>query len=186
MSMRQKRGAMCKAIDVASYILQEKGRLSGYQLQKLLYYSQAWCLVTQDRPLFDEAVRAWDHGPVVCDVFSEHARKYTVVQSDMSGRPDDLSAEDVAVVDAVLDSYGSMSGDSIEDLSHHEAPWRDAYDGTSTWHSPVITDEAMLEYYSLLMTADRWTQEVHHVPHFSYAPRIFVSDREYDWLASIV
>lgn len=56
---------MCRAIDVASYILNEKGRLSGYQLQKLLYYCRAWCLVTQDRPLFEESVRAWEHGPVV-------------------------------------------------------------------------------------------------------------------------
>ena len=37
---------MCKAIDVAAYILNERGRLSGFQLQKLLFYSQAWCLVT--------------------------------------------------------------------------------------------------------------------------------------------
>ncbi len=29
---------MRRAVDVAAYILSEKGRLSGYQLQKLLYY----------------------------------------------------------------------------------------------------------------------------------------------------
>lgn len=43
---------MPRAIDVASYILNEQGRLSGHRLQRLLYYRQAWCLVTQDRPLF--------------------------------------------------------------------------------------------------------------------------------------
>lgn len=59
---------MCKAIDVAAYILNERGRLSGYQLQKLLYYSQAWCLVTQGRRLFAEEIRAWEHGPVVYEV----------------------------------------------------------------------------------------------------------------------
>lgn len=177
---------MCKAIDVASYILQEKGRLTGYQLQKLIYYSQAWCLVTQGRPLFDEKVRAWDHGPVVYEVFREHARCRTVTINDVSGDPSHLTALDMAVVDAVLDSYGSLSGDQIEDLSHHETPWKAVYDGTSTTHSPVITDEAMIEYYSGLMASDKWTIETHHVPHFSYAPRICVGDAEYDWLSSMV
>lgn len=177
---------MCKAVDVASYILQEKGRLTGYQLQKLLYYSQAWCLVTQDRPLFSEKIRAWDHGPVVYEVYCEHARQRSVVQSDLSGRPDALTSEDMAVVDAVLDSYSGMSGDAIEDLSHHEDPWRDAYNGTSSAHSPIISNEAMSSYYSMLMSSDRWTTETHHVPHFSYAPRLFVSDAEYDWLAGLI
>ena len=63
---------MRRAIDIASYILSEKGRLSGYQLQKLLYYSQAWCLVTQNRPVFTEQVRAWEHGPIVYEVAHAH------------------------------------------------------------------------------------------------------------------
>lgn len=32
---------MCGALDVADYILQEKGRLTAFQLQKLLYYCKA-------------------------------------------------------------------------------------------------------------------------------------------------
>ena len=179
-------GNMRKAVDVASYILQEKGRLTGYQLQKLLYYSQAWCLVTQDRPLFGELVRAWKHGPVVIEVFGEHGGKQSVVQSDLHGNPDALTPEDMAVVDAVLDSYGGMSGEAIENLSHHEDPWHDVYNGTSTRHSPIISEEAMTQYYSALMASDKWTTEVHHVPHLTYSPRIFVSNEEFDWLASIV
>lgn len=176
---------MCKAIDVASYILQEKGRLTGYQLQKLLYYSQAWCLVTQDRPLFSETIRAWEHGPVVCEVYRELAQKFKVAISDIGGNPNCLTPQDMAVVDAVLDAYGSLSGEEIEDLSHHEDPWRDVFDGTSTWRSPEISDESMVSYYSSLMASDRWTISTHHVPHFTYAPRICVSDAEYDWLASM-
>lgn len=47
---------MSRTIDVASYILNEQGRLSVRRLQRLLYYCQAWCLVTQDRPLFLEHI----------------------------------------------------------------------------------------------------------------------------------
>jgi uncharacterized phage-associated protein len=181
----RKEADVCKAVDVASYILQEKGRLTGYQLQKLLYYSHAWCLVTQGRPLFEEEVRAWGYGPVVCEVYREHARQYTVTMSDLTGDPSRLTPSDAAVVDAVLDSYGDLTGEQIEDLSHHEDPWRRAYDGTSTWHSPVISDEATADYYSALLASDKWTIETHHVPHFSFAPRIPVSVAEYDWLATL-
>jgi uncharacterized phage-associated protein len=35
------------------------------KLHALLYYAQCWCLVTQDRPLFDEKIRADTAGPMV-------------------------------------------------------------------------------------------------------------------------
>ena len=117
---------MCKVVDVPSYILQERGRLTGYQLQKLLYYSHAWCLVTQNRLLFEEGVHAWGHGPVVCGVYREHARQYTVAINGLSGDCSRLTSSDAAVADAVLDSYGGLTGERIEDLSHHEDPWRRA------------------------------------------------------------
>ena len=40
------------ASDVARYLLEKKGTLTVYQLQKLLYYCKAWSLVVDDRPLF--------------------------------------------------------------------------------------------------------------------------------------
>jgi len=183
---KEVRDIMCRAVDVASYLLREKGRLSCCELRVLLSYSQAWCLVTQDRPLFSEEIRAGEHGPVVSEVFVEHTSRRNVVQADLGGSPDALTPEDLAVVDAVLDSYGRMGGEALEDLSRQEGPWRKAYDGSGGARSPIISNEAMVSYYSLLMSSDRQTAEAHHVPRFSYAPRMFVSDAEYDWLASMV
>ena len=64
---------MQRVVDVAAYILQKKRRLTGYQLQKLLYYCQAWCLATSGERLFRDPVQAWEHGPVVYRVYREHA-----------------------------------------------------------------------------------------------------------------
>jgi hypothetical protein len=50
--------------DVAAYILEKKGEMSAWRLQKLVYYSQAWSLVWDERPLFDEPIQAWANGPV--------------------------------------------------------------------------------------------------------------------------
>lgn len=64
---------MQDAKDVAAYILTERGRLTGWQLQKLLYYCQAWSLAFNGERLFPQEILAWDHGPVVPEVFQDHA-----------------------------------------------------------------------------------------------------------------
>jgi len=43
---------MAAAHDVAAYVLSKKSPMTAMKLQKLLYYSQAWSLVWNDKPLF--------------------------------------------------------------------------------------------------------------------------------------
>lgn len=177
---------MLKAIDVAEYILNERGRLSGYQLQKLLYYCQAWSLVTRNAPLFSEGISAWEHGPVVYEVAREHRYRRTVVASDIEGDSRNLSDEDRLLVDSVLESYAGLSGDELVALSHSEDPWREAYNGFSGAASGTISLDSMKRYYSDLMSGDSDIAARHHVPHFVAAPTIVVSDRDFDWLSSIL
>jgi uncharacterized phage-associated protein len=59
---------MANAVDVARYIRSTGTVTGGLQLQKLVYYAQAWHLVWNGRPLFDEAIDAWKLGPVVPEV----------------------------------------------------------------------------------------------------------------------
>jgi len=51
-------------IDVSRYILERMGEMTAMKLQKLCYYAQAWSLVWDERPLFDERIEAWANGPV--------------------------------------------------------------------------------------------------------------------------
>lgn len=50
--------------DVAKYILHELGAIQVWKLHKLIYYCQAWSLVWDDEPLFEENFYAWDNGPL--------------------------------------------------------------------------------------------------------------------------
>ena len=177
---------MCRAINVAAYILNEKGRLSEYQLQKLLYYCQAWCLVTQDRPLFPESIRAWEHGPVVYEVARAHRGQRSVVARDIEADPLALSAEDQVLVDAVLEAYSGLSGDDLEALSHSERPWLESYNGQTGIASNEIPQELIKSYYSDLMSGDSLVAERHHVPRFPVSPKIVVSDDDFAWLESIL
>lgn len=69
---------MAEVIDVAEYILSKCGPMPTMKLHKLLYYCQAWCLVTQDRPLFDDDFEAWPNGPVIPELFELHRGRFLV------------------------------------------------------------------------------------------------------------
>jgi uncharacterized phage-associated protein len=67
------------AMAVAEYFLtlqeEEAGDLiSHMKLQELLYYAQGLHLALNGRPLFDDTIEAWTHGPVVPTVYREFKR----------------------------------------------------------------------------------------------------------------
>ncbi len=53
---------MASCLDVAEYILREMGPVTAMKLQKLVYYSQAWSLVWDEEPIFEEEIQAWANG----------------------------------------------------------------------------------------------------------------------------
>jgi uncharacterized phage-associated protein len=138
-------GSMPAANDIASYIESQLGSVSAYKLQKLVYYAQAWSIAWTRLPLFPDAIKAWQDGPVVPCVWQ--ARK-----NGERGDAEALGAEHRATVDAVLAFYGSLEANQLIDLSHREAPWRNARIGVAPDESSTreITIEAMRTYYAPL------------------------------------
>ena len=81
---------MANVFDTAKYILDQKGSMSAMKLQKLCYYSQAWSLVWDDRPLFNEEFQAWANGPVCPELFQKTKGKYLIKSADETGGEEDL------------------------------------------------------------------------------------------------
>lgn len=171
------------ASDVAKYLLEKKGTLTGFQLQKLLYYCQAWSLVINDKPLFSEEIRAYEHGPAIPSVSMQHKHQYNVYPSDISGNSSLLSESDMAFIDVVLTAYDGMSGQQLEDLTHNEDPWLSCFNQhTGVNSSAVISHESMRAYYAQLLTSTDEEQRRHHVPHFDHPKKLYVTSSDYDWL----
>jgi uncharacterized phage-associated protein len=110
------------ALSVASYIasqLGDDGTRDPMRLQKLLYYSQGWFLAWTGQRLFPEDFQAWVGGPVQPLVWKTITKRElpAKVASDATAR---------AVVDAVLDFYGHLSGIELSALTHSESPWVEA------------------------------------------------------------
>lgn len=139
---------MASVFDVAAYILRERGPMTAMKLQKLVYYSQAWSLVWDERALFDDRIQAWANGPVVPRLYQHHRRQFML---DGLGLGDPEALDDVGreTIDIVLDFYGKKSPQWLSDLTHMEPPWKEAYGDTPPGErcESEITLVSMAEYY---------------------------------------
>lgn len=120
---------MKSAQDVANFFLShrydgEMDDISNLKLQKLLYYAQAYALVFLDRPLFDDPITAWDHGPVVESVYHSYKQygksplpplqAYSLTQ---------FNEDELIILNRVANDYGQYTAWKLRNLTHEEEPW---------------------------------------------------------------
>ncbi len=142
--------------DVAKYILNKLGEITAMKLEKLAYYCQAWSLVWDDRPLFQERIEAWANGPVIPALFYKHRGMYYVKEDTFDGNIENIDAIGRETIDAVLEHYGDKSSQWLIDLSHSEDPWRIARIGLAPAErgNKEISWDSMADYYSAISLLD--------------------------------
>src|ERR1043165_5227292 len=149
---------VANVLDVAAYILEKHGPMTAMKLQKLVYYSQAWHLVWTDgaEQLFDEPVRAWANGPVVHELYDQHRGRLRLQPGDISGDPNRLLPAERETINEVIAAYRDKSAQWLSELTHHEAPCREAREraGLAPMDrgNAVISPASMYEYYQALTT----------------------------------
>jgi uncharacterized phage-associated protein len=135
------------AISVARYILDRlraKGdAVTPMQLIKLVYVAQGYMLGRFGRPLFREAVQAWEYGPVVPSVYHavKQYRSSPVTHiSEMFASGFNFDASELGVLDYVADAYGPIDGLTLSNATHQPGtPW------STTWleagqNAPISND----------------------------------------------
>jgi len=122
-----------------------------WKLQKLVYYSQAWHLVWDSEPLFDEPIEAWSNGPVVPALFREHRGRFKMNRWP-KGSIARLTRSQRESIDVVLRHYGKRTGIELREQTHREPPWKDARGDlpVGTPGKTEITPGAMASYYGSL------------------------------------
>ena len=140
-----------RVFDVAAYILQKMEPMTTMKLQKLVYYSQVWSLVWDEKQLFEEDIEAWANGPVVRDLFDYHRGMYEISTMPI-GNPRLLNQEQQETIDAVLEYYGDKSAQWLIELTHMEDPWIQARKGLPPLErgSRVMSLDTIADYYSSL------------------------------------
>lgn len=112
---------------VAHAVLEKAGPMSAFKLQKLCYYAQAWHLAFYGRPLYPEPTEAWANGPVVRELYETHRGRFEVTVDDLSQYAvGALDQDEEEHLDRVLDAYAQFTPQQLVDMTHSEAPWREA------------------------------------------------------------
>ncbi|MBF2755176.1 MAG: SocA family protein [Gammaproteobacteria bacterium AqS3] len=140
-------------MDVARYILEQRGEMAAMKLQKLVYYSQCWALVWDEEPLFDEEIQAWMNGPVCKPLYDVNKGKFKITADDIAdGDSNRLNEDEKETIDVVLKDYGDKTAQWLSDLTHLEEPWNRARRRCGAQPgekcNEVITLADMHEYYS--------------------------------------
>lgn len=140
---------MANVFDTAKYILEQKGSMSTMKLQKLCYYAQAWSLVWDDVPLFNENFQAWANGPVCPELFFKTQGQFAVTADDETGGTGTLTENQKDTINQVLDYYCPHDAQWLSRLTHMEDPWIEARKSIpqGVGSDRIITKESMAMYY---------------------------------------
>jgi uncharacterized phage-associated protein len=124
--------------------------LSNLKLQKLLYYAQGHHLGASGHVLFSDPVEAWDHGPVVPNVyhqFKDFDSGLIHLDSKDSFDFPDVDGDTTQFLIDIWDTYGGIAAWKLRDMTHGESPWSQSYRPGA--RHIVIPPEAMEKHFAI-------------------------------------
>ena len=117
------------ALDIANFLVylmaDSYSDLSNMKLNKLLYYAEGHYLKQTGKSLFDERIMAWQHGPVVREVYDVY-KKYSgkPIKTYDNQRIDNLSDEVKSFLVDIARTYGRYTAGTLRNMTHKpKTPW---------------------------------------------------------------
>lgn len=145
---------MAKASSVANRIIEQchkkhNGDINLTKLQKLAYYVQGWHLAVFGDTAFNDEIEAWQYGPVVPSLY--HRFKYlsgvSIPEEHQyaNANYEDLTPEQIHLIDQIVDAYGSNSAGKLVELTHKKGtPWANVYQPN---HAGITIPVDLIESY---------------------------------------
>lgn len=136
--------------DVAKVFLNIES-MSPKKLQKMCFYTYSWYLTYYNKKLFTNQFEAWIHGPVDPSLYQEYREfgysnipKESVVPESVTANP-----QLYEFIEAVYKSYGHLTADQLEYLTHSQTPWENARGSLQPFQSSsnLISDEDIVAYH---------------------------------------
>ena len=158
---------MYNVLDVSRYIIKYSNEkeygISSLKLQKVLYFVQAYFLISKpdESPCFRERIEAWDFGPIVPEVYCEY-KQYgssniptvlSFIDIDENNlwnskrvkyHDTSIDSDDKELIRAVVDKFSDFTATDLVKITHRQAPWKDAYEPHM---NNEITIEAIKKYF---------------------------------------
>lgn len=141
--------------DIANWFL-NKMSVSPKKLQKLVYYSEAWSNALYDEGLInDTTFEAWAHGPVSPELYQKY-KDYGWKDIEVRESSNITDPKVLDLLESVWVTYGDLSANELEALTHQEDPWRRARVGYSEGArcEEKISKQDMKVYYKSIYSGD--------------------------------
>ena len=122
-----------KAVTAANYLVyimkDAFDDLTNMKINKLLYFAQGYHLKKYGVPLFQDNIEAWEHGPVVPEVYSAYKgygdKSITGCDFDMTA---DITPEAKDILYGVARNYGRYTASALRNMTHViGTPWDQVY-----------------------------------------------------------
>ncbi|PWK52859.1 Panacea domain-containing protein [Pleionea mediterranea] len=147
---------MANSVDVARELLKLANKdgksLTNMQLQKLVYIAHGLHLAYHDKPLLDEEVSAWKHGPVIPKVYYAFKQYLnTAIDTQTEGSPQlGFSSDEIDSIRGAYDNFAKFNGWTLRNITHKEGSpwWKVWYDrkGRETFNA-IIPNSVIKEHY---------------------------------------
>lgn len=114
-------GTIYDALTIAKWII-NKIHPEPLKLQKMLYLAQGYSYAFHDRPLFNDEIEGWVHGPVVRVVYNMF-KSFQHNCINISYEIGELDSEAESVLNYVIDNFSKYDAKYLEKISHEQEPW---------------------------------------------------------------
>ena len=155
---------MYSAKAVANYFLvkgeDENIDISPMKILKLVYVAHGWYLAMAGEPLIKDKVEAWEHGPVIPELYFEfrHYRsdpiqgraqeQITPSISTLENQPSNLEFTTEDFLDAVWNAYKNFTAIQLSNMTHQpKTPWHTTKREVKFKKNPPIDNVTIQDYY---------------------------------------
>lgn len=117
---------------------EDTDNISNMKLQKLLFYAQSAFLAIKGQPLFKNEILAWEHGPVIKEIYDKYKNKGNqgITEYNVDDIKD-ISKDDTNLLIDIYNLFAEYSAWGLRNLTHLETPWK------STKRNEVIKTDKM-------------------------------------------
>lgn len=126
----------CSAVDAANFLVflmkDSYDDLTNMKINKLLYYAQGHYLKEYGSPLFTEKIYAWDHGPLVKEVYGKY-KAYHDKPINSCDENEALALDDdiKSFLLEIARLYGRYTASALRNMTHKpNTPWDKTQNGT--------------------------------------------------------
>lgn len=114
-------------VNLSNYTIEDD--VTNLKLQKLLYYVQGHYSAITGELLFEDAIQAWQHGPVIPKVYNMYKiYGYNVIVTPKQNASFSFIDNTTKVlIHKITNYYKQFSASKLRQMTHEERPWKETY-----------------------------------------------------------